>query len=139
MSRILSDTMTGPFAVVSPNKRTLNLKSVPLKAAKSLLEPMSRVMSPIRPSCSSAETALARRTMRFDGVEVPTYQQVLARQRKEQMFSLMTWEEPNLESTSTSSDDFDSWEAELDVSDLQSLRSGDISGMPLTATTQSII
>lgn len=100
---------------------------------------MSRVMSPIRPSCSSAETALARRTMRFDGVEVPTYQQVLARQRKEQMFSLMTWEEPNLESTSTSSDDFDSWEAELDVSDLQSLRSGDISGMPLTATTQSII
>jgi hypothetical protein len=64
--------------------------------------------------------------MRFDGVEVPTYGQILEQERGVRTPSPGFVRSPQSQELP---DDFDSWEAGLDMSDLRSLQNGDISGM----------
>jgi hypothetical protein len=66
--------------------------------------------------------------MRFDGVEVPTYRQIIERERHETPLVVI---QGNAVARSLP-DDFDSWEAGLDISDLRSLQHDDISGMSLS-------
>src|ERR1700685_2192808 len=46
-------------------------------------EPTSRVISPVTYTQHPSEPLLSRQRMRFDGVEVPTYRQIIERERHE--------------------------------------------------------
>jgi hypothetical protein len=87
-------------------------------------EPTSRVMSPVPHTRNSSLPIPSRRRMRFDGIEVPTY-----RQRSLRTLPPVVQDKAKTRSPVELSDDFDSWEASLDISDLRSLRHGDVSGM----------
>jgi hypothetical protein len=91
-----------------------------------LSEPTSHVMSPVAPARHSSAPTPSHRRMRFDGVEVPTYSQILEQERGVRTPSPGFIRSPQSQELS---DDFNSWEASLDISDLRSLQNGDISGM----------
>lgn len=105
-------------------KHTLE-DSPPMKRSTfvSFSEPKSRVMSPNPYLQDTSELSFSHRKVKFDGVEVPTYRQILEWRRK----LLVTTQGKEL--SPQISDDFNSWEAALDIYDLRSLQHTDISGM----------
>jgi hypothetical protein len=68
--------------------------------------------------------------MGFDGVEVSTYRQILERERSAGA-PLVVQDEQISRSPPELSDDYYSWEAALDPSDLRGFQPGDVSGMAI--------
>ena len=116
-----------------PNLPHISQTPVPVMGTRliSFLEPTIRVMSP--DTHHRSESAASHKRIRFDGVEVPTYQQILEREHNRTPL-LAVRDKPITQSLPELSDDYDSWEAGLDISDLRNLQYDNVSGESLHAT-----
>ena len=107
-----------------------NIRQAPTRAIRTKLtsfsESTSRVLSPIVDTRYTSELILPRKRMKFDGVEVPTYQQILRHERRRT--SVVVRDYAVRRTSPELSDDFDKWEANLDISDLRSVPPRDVSG-----------
>lgn len=97
-------------------------EEISVSKGRSVSVPLGASEYPVDRLPSSSEPVNFQTRLKFDGVEVPTLKQIWARESR-------AFANIRQEDSPPDSDDFDSWEAGLSLSDLRSLHSGDVSGM----------